>query len=422
MKINCLYDTLLPVAECSPHPKNRNKHPKDQIKRLAEILKYQGWRYPIKISNRSHFVTSGHGRIEAARFNGWDTVPVNFQDYDSEEQEYADVQADNAIASWAELDLSGINADIGDLGPDFNIDLLGLKDFVLEPADKLAPGCDEDDVPEKVEPRTKLGDLYQLGNHRLLCGDSTNIQHVERLMGGEKADITFTSPPYNVASTPGGTNPNIRYRSKEADDKSHDEYKDLLCGFFSSAITVSKFQYVNLGWLEGNKRALIEWLYQFRSKYVDIAFWDKGGSNISPNEVLNSRAECVFIFSCTENPNRSVKIDKPLPKGAENLFTIDSSRVGNKDTFGKSGLNSAKFPVEFVEHFINLVSPKSIFDPFGGSGSTLIACEKTNRKCFMMELDPHYCDVIVSRWEKYSGKKAELLDGETTKTLTRKRS
>jgi hypothetical protein len=136
MKIQCKYDVLLPPAALKPHPKNRNKHPEKQIERLAEILKYQGWRYPIKVSNRSGFVTSGHGRIEAARANGWDKVPVNYQDYESEEQEYADVQADNAIASWADLDLSGINIDVVDLGPDFNIDLLGIENFTLEPADK----------------------------------------------------------------------------------------------------------------------------------------------------------------------------------------------------------------------------------------------------------------------------------------------
>ena len=105
------------IAELSPHPKNRNAHPSDQIKRLAKILEYQGFCYPIKISKLSGYITSGHGRLEAAKLNGWTEVPVNYQDYEDETQEYADLQADNAIASWAELDFSGINADLGDLGP-----------------------------------------------------------------------------------------------------------------------------------------------------------------------------------------------------------------------------------------------------------------------------------------------------------------
>ncbi len=116
------------------HPKNRNKHSKDQIDRLCKILEYQGWRYPIKVSNRSGFITSGHGRLMAARQMKLEKAPVSYQDYDSEEQEYADVQSDNAIAAWAELDLPGINLDLADLGPDFDIDLLGIEGFNLDPS------------------------------------------------------------------------------------------------------------------------------------------------------------------------------------------------------------------------------------------------------------------------------------------------
>lgn len=138
MKVHCKYDEFVDVNALKAHPKNRNEHPADQIVRLGKILEYQGWRYPVKVSKRSGFVTSGHGRILAAKHNGWDKVPVNYQEYESEEQEYADVQSDNAIATWAELDLKGIGEDILDFGPDFDVELLGLKDFEIEPADKLA--------------------------------------------------------------------------------------------------------------------------------------------------------------------------------------------------------------------------------------------------------------------------------------------
>lgn len=136
IEIHCRHDELLHIHEVKFHPKNRNNHPKDQIERLAEILKYQGWRYPIKISNLSGCIVSGHGRVLAARHLGLDIVPVQRQDYKTEEQEYADLISDNSIASWSELDLSSINSDIVDLGPDFNIDLLGIKDFVVEMADR----------------------------------------------------------------------------------------------------------------------------------------------------------------------------------------------------------------------------------------------------------------------------------------------
>lgn len=143
MKIRCAYDKLMPIQELKLHPKNRNKHPEPQIARLAQILEYQGFRYPVKVSLLSGYVTAGHGRIEAARKNGWTEVPVNFQEYESEEQEYADLIADNSIASWAELDMAGINEDIGDLGPDFDIDLLGIENFNIDPPN-FDPGTEED--------------------------------------------------------------------------------------------------------------------------------------------------------------------------------------------------------------------------------------------------------------------------------------
>jgi glycosidase len=186
MNIRCAHDKIVPISSLNLHPKNRNKHPVEQIKRLAEILKYQGWRYPVKVSLRSGFVTAGHGRIAAAHMNGWTDVPVNYQEYESEDQEYADLVADNAIASWAELDLSGINIDIVDFGPDFNIDLLGIDGFTVDVAEH---GSDEDAVPEPPKvAKTKRGELWVLGEHRLLIDDCTVKENVERLMAYYECD------------------------------------------------------------------------------------------------------------------------------------------------------------------------------------------------------------------------------------------
>lgn len=161
MKVRCTHDELVSISKLKAHPKNHNKHPEDQIKRLAQILEYQGWRYPVKVSKQSGFITSGHGRIEAAKLNGWKKVPVNFQDYESEEQEYADVQADNAISNWAMLDLSLINADLGDLGPDFEIDLLGIKNFSLDAFDKVQEINQGDENSEWVDmPEFNAGEGY----------------------------------------------------------------------------------------------------------------------------------------------------------------------------------------------------------------------------------------------------------------------
>lgn len=157
MKIQCLYDKLVPVTELRGHPKNPNKHPEEQIETLAKILAYQGWRYPIKVSKQSGFITSGHGRLEAAKHLGWTEVPVNFQDYENEAQEFADIVADNAIADWADLDLSMVNMELGDLGPDFDLDLLGIKDFKL-------------DVFEHKNNEKELDENLELKNECPSCG------------------------------------------------------------------------------------------------------------------------------------------------------------------------------------------------------------------------------------------------------------
>ncbi len=150
MHIHCSHSDLVDINTLKPHPKNRNKHPKDQIVRLARILAYQGWRHPVKVSTRSGFVTAGHGRIEAAKVNKWTQIPVDLQDYESDEQEYADVQADNAIASWAELELESINLDLAELGPNFDLDMLGIEDFVLDPSERGS--TDEDNIyTRKIE-------------------------------------------------------------------------------------------------------------------------------------------------------------------------------------------------------------------------------------------------------------------------------
>ena len=154
IKIRCLYDALVPISELKPHNKNRNKHPDEQIRRLADILEYQGFRYPIKVSRLSGFITSGHGRLQAALMLGMEAVPVNYQEYESSEQEYADLIADNSIALFAELDLAGINMDLGDLGPDFNIELLGLKDFRLDVSDFQEPDAKGD--PSLKDPKHTL--------------------------------------------------------------------------------------------------------------------------------------------------------------------------------------------------------------------------------------------------------------------------
>lgn len=147
MNIHCLFDEMVSPSKLIPHPKNPNKHDKAQVERLAQILEYQGFRYAIKVSKLSGFITSGHGRLEAAKHLKLKTVPVVFQDYDDDAQEYADIVADNAIASWAKLELGEINIEIQNLGPEFDIDLMGIKGFTIDIGERL-----EDDLVNHEEP------------------------------------------------------------------------------------------------------------------------------------------------------------------------------------------------------------------------------------------------------------------------------
>lgn len=153
IKVHCKYDELKDPKKIIDHPKNRNKHGQDQIERLADIYKYQGIRHPIIVSRLSGFIVAGHGRKLAAIRAGVAEMPVVYQDFDNSEQEYAFIQSDNAIALWADLDISGINQDIELLGPDFNIDLLGIKNFTLDMSEKeFDPLADDDDKPKKTCP------------------------------------------------------------------------------------------------------------------------------------------------------------------------------------------------------------------------------------------------------------------------------
>lgn len=395
MKIHCLYDKMVQVGLLTPHPKNRNRHPDEQLKRLADILKYQGWRYPIKVSKLSGFITSGHGRLEAARLLGLKEVPVNFQDYESEEQEYADLTADNAIALWAEIDLAGINADLPDLGPDFNIDMLGLKDFILEPADKLEPGADEDEIPEKVEPKTKLGDLYVLGNHRLLCGDSKDINQVDKLKGGVEVELLLTDPPYGMSVVKADGNIGGNRVGKNGYGKKGQYDKKAECGVYKPIIGDDKPFDPNCC---------------FGLTAHQIIF----GANHFAHDLPNSPHWIVWYKDMPVGTDFSgaelawTSIDKKAVKTYK--FTwAGMTREGNRKDELSKRVHPTQKPVGLFEAILKDYDFKTVLDLFGGSGSILIACEKTNRKCFMMELDPHYADIIVARWEKYTGKKAVLL-------------
>ena len=374
---------FVPVAELIPNPKNPNKHPPEQIDRLCKLIEYQGFRNPVVVSNRTGLIVVGHGRFEAAKKLGMETVPAMRQDFVDEAQEYAYLVSDNAISEWAAMDLGQINTDFLDLGPELDLDMLGFKDFVIEPIEKLDPQCDEDQVPEvKHDPITKRGDIWLLGDHRVMCGDSTMIDDVDKLMQGEKADMVFTDPPYGVD-----------YEGIKND--SRDGLQELVNAAFSNYLAASKSG-ASIYVFHSDRCADI-FHVEFRKffHFSSMIIWNKNSLTLSRTDYQSKHEPCMYGWM--DNGAHSFHGDRKQVS----VWDIPKERV--------CGHTTPK-PVEVVSRAV-LNSSKGgdlILDLFLGSGSTLIGSDKNGRKCYGMELDEHYCDVIVERWEKYTGKKAML--------------
>lgn len=395
-----------------PHPKNNNKHTKDQIERLAKIIRYQGQRTPLVVSNLSGFLVKGHATLEAIKKNGTTTVAVTYQDFDDAAQEYAYMTSDNAIAEWSEIDLSQIKIDVPELG-EFDHDLLGFKEFSLD-AETGEGGGDADATPEPPKvPKSKLGDLYILGNHRLLCGSSTDLDHMQRLMNGELADLWLTDPPYGVDLSGKHEAMKKSGRNFHAGDIKNDALPlDEMKIFWTEAATAAhrsckdKSAYYWFACQGGDQMMMMmmalgdaDWQVKHELIWVKNAFvlgradyhyqhepiiygWKRKGTH----EWFGDRSESSCIF----HNKHHLKQDHPSSK-----------------------------PVEIMERLIgnNTAKGHLVLDSFGGSGSTLIACEKTNRRCFMMELDPIYIDVILQRWADFTGLDPVREDGLTWSSL-----
>lgn len=293
------------TRDIKPYKLNAKKHPKEQIEGLAESIKRFGFTQPIVVDKNNEIII-GHGRLEAAKSMDMKDVPCLRLEKLSEAEVKGLRLIDNRIAETG-WDQDLLTVDLEDFDFDFESFNIDFDDLKLD-VNVVDGECDEDEVPQvPEEPRTKPGDIYELGDHRLMCGDSTNIQHVEKLIDGEKIDMVFTDPPYNVA-------------------------------------------------------------FNGRSGKHDV-----------------------------------IKVDKNI-KNESDLWQI------KKDTNYK---HPTQKPVELsVRAFGNHIKKINVLDLFGGSGSTLIGAEQTRRKAFLMELDPKYCDVIVDRWEKFTGKKAKLIQND----------
>lgn len=257
--------------------------------------------------------------------------------------------------------------------------------------------------------RVQVGDLWQLGEHRLLCGDSRDPESLARLMAGTRATLTVTSPPYNMgknAVLAGNKIPlSSRYRG-QTDDRTRAEYLELLCSVTDNVLEVSEVAIVNLQMLAGNKIALLEYLYTFREYLADIAIWNKG---VAPpamaRNVMNSRFEFLIFLTREKRNGRTIRA---IPTAAfrgtvDNVYTAPPQRSNPY-----VGLHAATFPLHLPRWLIETFDSRHgiILDPFLGTGTTLIAAERLGRKCYGLEIDPLYCEIVLSRWEEITHKEA----------------
>ena len=404
-----------------PYVNNAKKHSDEQVAKIASSIREFGFVNPVLI-DKDYNIIAGHGRVMAARKLKLTEVPCVFIEGLTETQRKAYILADNRLGELADWDMELVGLELDALDLDgFDTSLTGFDLFGDdEPAEVV-----EDDVPEQAEPRCKLGDLWQLGNHRLICGDSTDVAVIDRLMDGVKADMLFTSPPYsdmreynggkdlsvsNVSNFISAYRPYVDYQCVNLgiQRKNHeivqywDEYiaKARECGYKLLAWNVwDKMECGSIGQQSAFFPIRHEWIFVFGTEFYEINLTQQKKSQPIRAKESTTRRQADGSLKKTTKGDQSHSL-----KQMESVLQLSPVKVHDVD-------HPAPFPVELPAEYIKAMTNEgdSVIEPFGGSGSTLIACEQLNRKCYMAELDPHYCDVIIERWENLTGEKAILI-------------
>ncbi len=400
--VYCAFDELADADLLVPNPRNPNRHPESQIALLAKIIKAQGWRAPITVSVESGFIVRGHGRLLAARKLGVRQVPVDRQHYATEADEWADLIADNRLAELAEMDDGLLHDLLKDFeGQGYDLDLTGFVGEDLEEILAAFPEQDDRTVVREIEPPerpkkpiTKRGDLWQLGPHRILCGDSTAVAHVERLLAGRRVDQLVTDPPYGVDYSAKNEFLNKfdkgnRVQTPIANDAIGD-YRAFF-GSFLSIIPFSDYNTLYIFMSGKELHSLRLALDDCGLQWGDYLVWVKN-NHVLGRKDYNAKHEFI-VYGW---------------KGKHKFYGGFSTTVLEYDRPAKSDLHPTMKPVALVSRLITDGSAPGalVYDPFLGSGTTLIAAEQLGRVCYAMEIDPGYVDVTVARWEELTGKKA----------------
>ena len=365
---------------------------KEQFQYLKDSLSRFGLVDPIivnKNKDRKDIIIGGHQRVKVAKKLGINDIPCIELDLSYDKERELNIRLNKNTGDW-DFDILANNFDLDDL-VEFGFDASELKlDLFEEEKEGL---IDDDDIPEDVESVCKLGDLWQLGSHRLLCGDSTKKKNIELLLDGNKADMVFTDPPY-------GMNLDTDYssmKSKLFKGKTGGDYYKPIIGDdenFNPSFFLNYFDYCEEQFWWGG-----DYYAEYLPKGSSWVVWDKR---------LDDSADKMY-GSCFE-------LCWSKTKHKRDMARIKWAGIfGTEKEFDKKRHHPTQKPIDLVLWFFERYKGNKVVDIFLGSGSTLIACEKTNRVCYGMELDPHYCDVIINRWEKFTGQKAKKINGKTKK-------
>ena len=385
--------------------KNANKHTAKGQKALEDSLQKYGAGRSILVDKNNNIIAGnltaevfgqiGLEEVQIVESDGKKLIVVKRTDIDINSKAGRELAISDNRAS--ELSLNWDSDALKDIQENFKVDLsefFSNNELKLLGLDSINLNEDNFEIPNEIITDIVLGDLFEIGEHRLLCGDSTDSDQVAKLMDGQKAEISFTSPPYNAGTTP--TEVKMGKSSKYANDndnKSEDEYLKLLTDFSNNTLLFSQYSFVNIQSLSGNKIALIDYLYNMKSFYADTLIWQKGNAQPAmANNVLNSQFEYVHCFS--EKANRAIGT-KDFRGTISNVIEI------SKQTKNKIKEHNATFPVDFANFFVSNFCNNSVLDLFCGSGTTMVVAHQLNRKCYGMEIDPKYCQVILDRMLKF---------------------
>jgi DNA modification methylase len=421
--VHCAFDEVVDVASLVPNPRNPNRHPEAQIDLLARIIKAQGWRAPITVSNRSGFLVRGHGRLLAAQLAGWDQVPVDRQDYATEAEEWADLIADNRLAELAERDDVALLQMLRALDSSQALPLTGYSDndllALLAQVNAAQQRPEEFDAEEAmIDPdaagittRVQLGEVWQLGRHRLLCGDATDEPTWERLMDGKVAHAVITDPPYGINYVGGRAAQEERIararRGIDApsdaywDDLTPEQYRDLLLKSLTLAHSFSDDKTPLYLWFASTHlRDVLRCLEETGWQERNLLIWAKNNGAGALFAQYKHWYEPLFY---AHKRGQSPRWHGPT----------NESTVWQHDKPAKNKLHPTMKPLALIERaIVNATTPgQLVADPFLGSGTAIIAAERTGRICYGMDLEPRYCDVIIARWEAEAGESAVRLNG-----------